>query len=282
MYPVILVYWVLPVGRPFTPRHTKAIPLTPLRELGLQLVHELPGGAPAPPSVPAVPEERPLSQLFTRYLYPALLDEPGDHLQVPLLVGGGEGHAQAEAGGQRQLLLHGVAGVNVVADGAISTFFALGEAFADQVAAVGGSIEPDVPGRLLDTAFEESLERLVLYLVLLEGEVVHEENKARAAPAQGIKQVRQLLEVLLGELDEPEAEIRILVQDGLYGRGLAGARQPVQERVVGWKFGEEAFGVPNQGLALPLVTDQTLQAHRVGVRHNPEIAILPTESPIAS
>src|SRR5215210_6813390 len=213
------------------------IPLTSLGELGLQLVHELSGGAPAPPGVPAIPQERPLSQLFTTYLYPALLDKPGDYLQVPLLVGGGEGYSQAEAGSQRELLLHGIAGVNVVG------FVALGEAFADEVAAVGGGVEPHVLGRLLDAAFEEGLERLVLNLVLLEGEVIYEEDKARTAPAQGAEQVRQLFEVLLGELDEPEAAIRVLAQDGLYSGGLAGTRQPVQERVVGSEPGEEAFGV---------------------------------------
>src|SRR5215210_595747 len=190
--------------------------------------------------MPAVPDKGSSFDFFIWNLYPPLTDEPGDYLQVPLLIWGGEGHPQPETSCQRELLLHGVAGVHVIVG---FTFFAVGEALPDQIPAVGGGVEPDVLGRLLDGAFEECLQRLVLDLVLLEGEIVDEEYEARAAPAQGFEQTRQLPQVFLGELDEAQAAVRVLVQDGFYGRGLAGTGQTVEEGVMRGEPGEKPFRV---------------------------------------
>src|SRR5215212_5300670 len=101
--------------------------------------------------MPAIPEKGPPFELFIWDLYPPVTNEPGDYLQVPLLIRGGEGDPQPETSRQRELLLHGVTGVHVVVG---STFFAVGEALPDQIPAVGGGVEPDVLGRLLDRAFE--------------------------------------------------------------------------------------------------------------------------------
>jgi hypothetical protein len=206
-------------------------PVPAVGQARLQLVHELPGGAPAPAGVPAVPEDGPFLELLGGDLYPAPVGEAGDDLEVPPLVGGREGYAQAEARRERELLLHGVAGVDVVV--VCPALIPVGETLADQIAAVGGGVDPDVLRRLLDAALQQRLERLVLDLVLLERQVVHEEDEPRRAGPQESQHPRQRLEVLLRHLDEPQPPIGVLVQDGLDGGGLPGPRQAVEERVVG-------------------------------------------------
>src|SRR3954451_6709197 len=101
--------------------------------------------------MPTIPKKGSPFEFFIWNLYPPVTNEPGDYLQVPLLVRGGEGDPQPKASCQGELLLHRVAGVHVVVG---STFFAVGEALPDQITAVGGSVEPDVVGRLLDGAFK--------------------------------------------------------------------------------------------------------------------------------
>ena len=99
--------------------------------------------------MPAVPLQRAFPELFLRYLHAALPHETFDYLQVALLVRGGEGDSQTEASGERELLLHGVAGMYVVVQ-----LTPVGEVLPDQIAPVGGSVEPDVLRRLLDAAFQ--------------------------------------------------------------------------------------------------------------------------------
>ena len=86
-----------------------------IRQFGFELVNELSGGASRAPGVPAVPQEGALPQMLRRYGQAAPAGESGYDLQVACLVGGGEGKAQPEAGRKGELLLHGVAGVYVVA-----------------------------------------------------------------------------------------------------------------------------------------------------------------------
>src|SRR3712207_4656107 len=165
--------------------------LNSLSQFGFELVHELTGGAARTSGVPAVPQKGTLLQVFCRDGQAAFSGESGYDLQVARLVGRGKSQAQSEAARKGELLLHGVAGVNVVACGTVATF---GEALPDQVPAVGGRVEPDVLGRLFDAAFEERLESLVLDLVLLEGEVVDEEDETPATLAQDLEHPRQLSE----------------------------------------------------------------------------------------
>ncbi len=87
---------------------------------GFELVHELAGGAARTSGVPAVPQEGALPQVFCGDGQTAFSGESGYDLQVARLVGRGEGQAKSEAGRKGELLLHGVAGVNVVACGAVS------------------------------------------------------------------------------------------------------------------------------------------------------------------
>src|ERR687898_1005900 len=158
--------------------------LNSLSQFGFELVHELTGGAARTSGVPAVPQEGALPQIFCRDGQAAFSGESGYDLQVACLIGRGEGQAQSEAGRKGELLLHGIAGVHVVACGAVATF---GEGLPDQVPAVGGRVEPDVLGRLFDAAFEERLESLVLDLMLLEGEIVYEENKTPPTAAKDLE-----------------------------------------------------------------------------------------------
>src|SRR3712207_3027067 len=155
-----------------------------IRQFGFELVHELTGGAARTSGVPAVPQEGTLPQVFGRDVQAPFSGESGYDLQVACLIGRGEGQAQSEAGRKGELLLHGIAGVHIVACGAVATF---GEGLPDQVPAVGGRVEPDVLGGFFNAAFEERLENLVLDLVLLEREIVDEEHETPATPAKDLE-----------------------------------------------------------------------------------------------
>src|SRR5215210_4071400 len=128
--------------------------LNSLGKFGFELVHELSGDAARTSGVPAVPQEGALPQVSCGDGQAAFSGESGYDLQVACLVRRGEGQAQSEAARKGELLLHGVAGVNVVACGTVATF---GEGLPNEVPAVGGRVEPDVLGRLFDAAFEERL-----------------------------------------------------------------------------------------------------------------------------
>src|SRR5919107_5831066 len=253
--------------------------LNSLSQFGFELVHELTGGAARTSGVPAVPQEGTLLQVFCRDGQAAFSGESGYDLQVARLVGRGKSQAQSEAARKGELLLHGVAGVNVVACGTAATF---GEALPDQVPAVGGRVEPDVLGRLFDAAFEERLESLVLDLVLLEGEVVDEEHETPATLAKDLEYHLHLRKIFLLDLDQPQPQVRVLVHDSLDGGGLACSRQAVKERVVGRKPGEEPLCVPDQRLPLALVGDEFGEAHRVRTGDGQESPFSPEESPVAA
>ncbi len=64
--------------------------------------------------MPAIPEKDPLVELLAWEIQAPLPGEFLDYLEVPPLVGGGEGETQPEADGEQLPLLHGVAGVDVV------------------------------------------------------------------------------------------------------------------------------------------------------------------------
>src|SRR4028119_1551649 len=248
--------------------------LSPCLQPGFELVDELTRGAPGAPGVPAVPQEGLFAQALLGRFEAPLPREALDYAEVEFLVGGREGDAQAEAGREGLLLLHGVPGVDVVA------VLPVGEALPDQVPAVGGRVDAHVFGRLLDAPLQERLERLVLDLVLLEGEVVHEEDKARSASPQGPEHPRQGAEVLLGDLDEPEPIAGELVEQRLHGGGLAGPGLAIEEGVMGRQPGQEAPRVIDQGLPLALVGYQAGEADRVGVGHGPQPLPVPPERPV--
>src|SRR5215218_4328641 len=251
--------------------------LNSLGQFGLELVHELSGGAARTSGVPAVPQEGALPQVFCRDGQATFSGESSYDLQVACLVGRGEGQAQSEAASKGELLLHSVAGVNVVACGAIATF---GEALPDQVPAVGGRVEPDVLGRLFDAAFEERLESLVLDLVLLEGEVVDEEDETPSTPAQDLEYLLQLRKVFLLDLDQPQPQVRVLVHDCFDGGGFNRPRQAVQERVVGRQPGKKTLCVPDERLPLALVGDEFGEANGVRTGDRQESSFPPEESPV--
>src|SRR5918993_5843456 len=251
--------------------------LNSLSQFGFELDHELTGGAARTSGVPAVPQEGALPQVFCRDGQAAFSGQSGYDLQVARLVGRGKSQAQSEAARKGELLLHSVAGVNVVACGTVATF---GEALPDQVPAVGGRVEPDVLGWLFDAAFEERLESLVLDLVLLEGEVVDEENETPPTPAKDLEHDLQLRQVLLLHLDQPQPQVRVLVHDSFDGGGFTRPRQAVQERVVGRQPGKKTLCVPDQRLPLALVGDELGEAHGVRAGDGQESSFPPEESPV--
>ena len=108
-------------------------------QLGLQVVDELARGATRPAGVLALPQERPRSHLLLGQRQPAAARQGGGNGEVALLVRRGEGHAQSEAGGQRDLLLHTVPAMHVVARRTT-----VGEALTDEIAPVGGGIDEQV------------------------------------------------------------------------------------------------------------------------------------------
>src|ERR687898_538981 len=86
---------------------------------------------------------------------------------------------------------------------------------------------------------------------------------SRSEKVSLIRFLRQKGEVLLLHLDQPQSLPRVLVHDGLDGRGLSRSRKAVEQRVVGRKAGEETLCVRDQGFPLSLVGDQLVEAHGV-------------------
>jgi hypothetical protein len=124
--------------------------------------------------------------------------------QVIVLVEGVEGQPQAEALGERDLLLGGLAGMDV-SPAIVLGLQVLVHEFRHQVAAVRGGVEQQVVRRARHRAVEDALQRLVAGLARLEGKVVAEDDEALAATGDEVDDVGQVDEVVLVHLDQAQA-----------------------------------------------------------------------------
>ena len=152
--------------------------------------------APRAAGVPADPEQSAFGQFLVRGLYSTFPRQTAHYLQVSFLVRRRESQAQPESGHEGEFFLHRVPGVYVVIQ-----LTPVGETFPDYVAPVGGSVQSHVLRGLFHASLKQGFERLVLYFVLLERKVVHEQQEAWTTSPKLRQHPRQLPEVFFGYLD---------------------------------------------------------------------------------
>ena len=74
-----------------------------------------------------------------------------------------------------------------------------------QMPAVGGRTDQHVVGRRAHRAVQDHLERLVAGLVLVERQIIAEQDEALPQPIQQIHDIGQIHQIVLPDLDEPQA-----------------------------------------------------------------------------
>ena len=187
-------------------------------------------------------------------------DIAAHHLQIFVLAAFVEAEPQAEAVGQRHLLLDRLVRVDR------GRALVLHHVARHQVAAVGGGVEDDVLRPALDAALQRRLQRLVGGVVAVEGEVVAEEDEAVRARRGGAPSAPAASRCPRGGSRRASgAPCRRLVDAGmdrLDQRALAHAARAPEEHVVGRQAAREALGVLDQDVAHAVDALERRQARR--------------------
>mmetsp|Transcript_71390 Transcript_71390/g.168262 ORF Transcript_71390/g.168262 Transcript_71390/m.168262 type:complete len:240 (-) Transcript_71390:255-974(-) len=171
--------------------------------------------------------------------------------QVFVLAERIEADPQAEALGQRDLLLDRLAGMDL-AMLAVGTAEVVGHLLGQQMAAVAGGVDQQVVGGRGDRAIEHTLERLVAGFTVVEAQVVAEHDETLGPARHLLDKVGQIDQIGLVDLDQPQALAGELVEHRLDQRALAGALGAGQQDIVGRTAGDELGRVAQQALFLRL------------------------------
>ena len=123
-----------------------------------------------------------------------------DHRQILVLAAFVEAEPEAEAVGQRDLLLDGLAGIDR------GRALVLDHLARQQMPAIRGCIEHDILRPPLDATIERRFQRLVRRVLPVEGEVVAEDDGGVRVGLEQSHQHRQALDVLAVDLDQLEGE----------------------------------------------------------------------------
>ena len=142
----------------------------------------------------------------------------------------------------------------------------LAHVLRQQVAPVRGRVDHDVARRTRDRPVERDLERLVAGLAGVEGEVVAEDDEALGPALDALDDVRQVDEVRLVDLDQPQAARRVLREHRLHQRRLAGAARAGEQHVVGRPAGDELARVAVDRLLLRVDRDELREIDGVRMR----------------
>lgn len=153
-------------------------------------------------------------QLVVGHLDAVLFGKLGEDDLEPGFLRPLEGDGEAEPGRKAHQLLTGVGLVDVIAG-------AVGEGFLDKVAAVGGSVNGDVPGSAAHAALEDGFQGRKVVVVGREAQIVDEEDELQWVRGQLVHQIGDLIELVLLDFHEAQAVGGELVGDGLDGAGLA-------------------------------------------------------------
>ena len=196
-----------------------------------------------------------------------------DDGQVLALAERVEAHPQPEALGQRDFLLHRLAGVHVAVVGVGGAEVVL-HLLGQEMSAVAGGVDQHVVAGLRDRAVEDGLQRLVAGLALVEAQVVAVDDEALRPLGDQVHEVRQVGEVRLVHLDQAQALVGEGVQAGLDQRAFARAARAGQQHVVGGAAGDELRGVAQQALLLRVHFLQVGELERRDVAHRLQHAAL--------
>ena len=116
----------------------------------------------------------------------------------------------------------------------------------DQVAAVAGGIDQDILRLLLQPAFNDCLQVLVVGLKILEGQIVHIDDKPVIAVLDPVDHGIQIMQLMLVQFDDTQATVIVLVEDRLDAGGLTGAGIPVEKNIIARSARHKGLGVFNQ------------------------------------
>ena len=118
-------------------------------------------------------------------------------------------------------------------------------------------------------------------VVLVEGQVIDEENKALLPAGEAADELRHALEAILLNFDEPQGLETGDGEEGLYRGRFAGTAVAVEENVVDPLSGQEGPGVGDDLLPLEAVAHHLLLLGRIRLGYGDEGAIRPQEGPVA-
>ena len=178
---------------------------------------------------------------------------------------------EAEPGGKAHELLPGVGLVDIVAG-------AVGQRLLDEVAAVGGGIDRDVPGPAAHAALQNGFQGGEIIVVGRKTQVINEENELERIGGQLVHQVRDLVELIFLDFHQAQALGGKLIADGLDGAGFAGARVAVEQHVVGRHPGQQSPGVGNHLFPLLFVAGQLGELLGVRILDRHQLTVLHGEN----
>lgn len=179
------------------------------------------------------------------------------HRQEVFLGKGIEGEPEAEAVGQRDLVLHRFVGVEFAVHHLPVLVVAL--LLRDQVAAVGRGIEQHIVRRPLQGAIEHALEHPVVALARLEREVVAEQHEALRQPGKQLHHAGQVGQVVTFHLHQAQPFPGMSGEQRPDQRRLARAPRAPQQGMVGRQAVDELAGVARQGVPLRVHADQIVE-----------------------
>src|SRR5690606_27008228 len=172
---------------------------------------ELPGHPPGTRAARLLPLDGLGAQGLVVDLDPVGVAVATDHGEEIFLAAGMEAEPETEPVGERDLLLDGLARVDA------GLALVLDHLARHQVAAVRRGVEDDIRRPPLDAAVEYGLQRLVVAVVAVEGEVVAEEDEPVVGAPEDGKEAADRRQVLAVDLDELDPAGK-----GPHGLGMGG------------------------------------------------------------
>ena len=145
----------------------------------------------------------------------------------------------------------------------------------DQVTAVGRCVDQHIVRFFLQTALNHSFQVFILNFKLFKRKIIHINDKFVIPVFDLGNDIIKILELMLVNLDHPQALIVVLVQDGLDAGGFAGARVTEQQAVVGRTAFHKGLGVVRQLFLRNVIAHQIVQADVGNIRNGHDLGPLP-------
>ena len=142
-----------------------------------------------------------------------------------------------------------------------------------QMAPVAGGVNQNIGRGRRHRAIKYRLERFVTGFALVKAQVIAKNQKLFAALRDDIHDVRQVHQVFLVDLNQPQALRRIGIQTRPHQRRLSGAARPGQQHVVGRLPAHKLCGIAGNFLFLDVNFQQIVQAHRAHLPHRNQIPL---------
>ena len=204
-------------------------------------------------------------ELFFVHLYAVSLCQLTDDLLEFLLGRFSKIYGDAEPCHKGKFLLHRVVCVQLFV-----SLLLVPEALPDQMAAVRGGVDEHIVRLSLQSALDDRLQVFVFDFKLLEGEVVHVDDKFIIPVLDLGDDIVEVLELMLVHLDHPKALVIVFIEDSLDGGGFPGSRVPEEKAVVGPAPLHKGLCVVNEFFLGALIPHQLVKLYMGDLcdRHN--------------